>query len=68
LLFSQNGRYKPASTDGSLVIDTRNGIVFDYEGNWIGQNEWQPRFVKIHRIEMGFWPYFGFWKVRSVDK
>lgn len=61
-LFSQNGRYKP-NNDGTLIIDTRTGAVFDYEGNWIGSKD--KKIVKIERVEMGFWPYFGFWKVKT---
>ncbi len=61
-LFSQNGRYIPNS-NGDLIVDSRSGVVFDYEGNWIGSKG--QKIVKIERIEMGFWPYFGFWKVKT---
>lgn len=63
-VFSQNGRYLP-NNDGTLIIDTRTGAVFDYDGNWIGSKD--QKIVRIERIEMGFWPYLGFWKVKTVQ-
>ena len=65
-LFSQNGRYQPASGNGDLIVDTRNGVVFDYSGNWIGSKG--QKIVNIERLEIGFWPYFGFWKVKTIEK
>lgn len=62
--FSQNGRYQtfPNAEGHALIIDTRNGSAFDLAG--IG-NDNKSKPVKIYRIEMGFWPYFGFWKVKT---
>lgn len=63
---SQNGRYQalPNADGHALVLDTRTGATFDLKGVWIGSdNKAKP--VKIYRLEMGFWPYFGFWKVKT---
>lgn len=64
--FSRNGRYQalPNAEGHAIILDTRNGAAFNLGGNWIGsENKAKP--VKIYRIEMGFWPYFGLWKVKT---
>lgn len=66
-LFSQNGRYIP-NNEGSLIIDTRTGAVFGYDGYWQGNQEGSTKSIKIVRVSMGFWPYWGYWKVETRPK
>ncbi|MBA4301275.1 MAG: hypothetical protein C0433_14410 [Cyclobacterium sp.] len=66
-LFSQNGRYSH-NNEGTLIIDTRTGAVYDYQGDWLGNQAKGTKSTKLVRVSMGFWPYWGYWKVETMPK
>jgi hypothetical protein len=66
-LHSKNFRYQPVPNGDRypFVLDTRTGAAYDLAGIWQGS---ESKLVRIKRVELGFWPYWGYWKILSEDK
>lgn len=57
--FSTNGRFRPITSDGQLIVDSRTGEVFTYEGISLKSQEMEGVNKKKEIFRMTIWPFLA---------